>query len=517
MNKSIIRFILGNIIGFTGLFLLLPLLVAVIYHESVWQQYALVAAPCLVIGLINSRIKPSNYVFYLKEGFFCTGAAWVVLSIIGAIPMHITGEIPHYIDALFESVSGFTTTGSSILPEVESLSHATIFWRCFTHLIGGMGVLVFLLAIIPLAGGGSQFNLMRAESPGPSVGKFVPKLKTTARMLYAIYLGMAFIELIILLCGGMGVFDAINTAMATAGTGGFSIYNDGCASYTPFCKWTIAIFMWIFSVNFNFYYFILAKQTSEALKMEEVKLHALITLGSITIISFNIVKSSESLFAAITDAAFQVTSIQSSTGFATCDFALWPQTSRCILVILMAIGACAGSTGGGVKVSRFILMGKAVHKELISYIHPRSVKKIVMDDKPVSHETIRSNNVFFGTYLMLLILSIFLLSFENVDFATIFTASLTCLSNIGPGMSLVGPCANFGFFSVFSKIVLIFDMLAGRLELFPILMLFHPVIWTDLFTKRQSKIKNLKHAGKILRIRKVKLPSKNHNSQNKPQ
>ena len=497
MNNSVIRFILFYVIGFMGLFLMLPFIVALIYHEDVWLEYALVAFPCLVIGIINSYIKPKEVSFYLKEGFFCTGASWVILSLIGAIPLWLTGEIPHFIDAVFETASGFTTTGASILDNVEALTHASIFWRSFTHLIGGMGVLVFLLTIIPLAGGeGSQFNLMKAESPGPSVGKLVPKLKNTAQMLYLIYLGLCALEIILLLIAGMTPFEAINTGFATAGTGGFGIYSSSIGGFNVACQWIVAIFMFIFGVNFNFYYYMLFHHARDAFRMEEVRMYALITAGSIGIITLNTLSCSAGLFDALIKAAFQVTSIQSSTGFSTVDFAVWPQTSRCVLVLLMFIGACAGSTGGGIKVSRFVLMGKAVHKELISYIHPRSVRKTLMDGKAVTHDTIRSNNVFFGTFMLVFFVSGFILSFEDLDFSTIFTAIIACLSNIGPGMSLVGPTQNFGFFTDLSKIVLIFDMLAGRLELFPILMLFHPTIWQDLFKKRQTK--ELINAGKIL-------------------
>lgn len=498
MNTSVIRFILGYVVGFLGLFLMLPIMVALIYHEDVWIYYAVVAFPCLIIGIINSYFRPKKFVFYLKEGFFCTGASWVALSVIGALPLRLSGEIPHYVDALFEAVSGFTTTGASILDNVELLTHASLFWRSFTHFVGGMGVLVFLLTVIPLAGGeGSQFNLMKAESPGPSVGKLVPKLKNTAQMLYLIYIGLTLLEFILLLIAGMTPFEAINTSIATAGTGGFGIYANSIAGFNVACQWIVAIFMFIFGVNFNFYYYLLFHHARDAFRMEEVKMYTALTVGSIGIITINILNSSANLFDAVTKAAFQVTSIQSSTGFSTADFAQWPQTSRCVLVLLMFIGACAGSTGGGIKVSRFVLMGKAVHKELISYIHPRSVRKTRMDGKPVNHDTIRSNNVFFGTFMLIFFVSVFALSFEDLDFSTIFTAVIATMSNIGPGLSMVGPAANFGFFSDFSKIILIFDMLAGRLELFPILMLFHPNIWIDLFKKRRCK--ELKHAGKVLK------------------
>ncbi len=496
MNTSIIRFILLYVVGFIGLFLLLPVIVALIYHENVWSYYLVVAIPCIIAGIINSYLKPKESSFYLKEGFFCTGAAWVILSALGAIPLWLSNEIPHYIDALFETVSGFTTTGASILENVEALSHASLFWRSFTHLVGGMGVLVFLLSVIPLAGGDGSFNLMKAESPGPSVGKLVPKLKNTAQMLYLIYLGLCALEIILLLLAGMTPFEAINTGIATAGTGGFGIYSSSIGGFNVACQWIVAIFMFIFGVNFNFYYYVLFHHARDAFRMEEVRMYSLLTFISIGIITVNTLSCSAGLFDALTKAAFQVTSIQSSTGFSTADFAAWPQTSRCVLVLLMFIGACAGSTGGGIKVSRFILMGKAVHKELISYIHPRSVRKTLMDGKPVTHDTVRSNNVFFGTFMLVFFVSAFILSFENLDFSTIFTAVIACMSNIGPGLSMVGPTKNFLFFTDLSKIILIIDMLAGRLELFPILMLFHPNIWQDLFAKR--RLKELKHAGKVL-------------------
>ncbi len=498
MNRSIIRFILGDIIGFMGLFLLLPMFVAFIYQEEIWLSYAITAIPCLIIGLVNVLRKPHSTVFYLKEGFFCTGASWVILSVIGAVPLYISGEIPSFINAVFEATAGFTTTGSTILSDVEILSHASLFWRSFMQMIGGMGVLIFLLAIIPLAGGsGSQFSLMRAEAPGPSVGKLAPKLKTTAQILYLIYIGLTIIEFVLLLIGGMSIFEAVNTAMATAGTGGFNIYNDSIAHFNTYCQWVVGVFMLLFGINFNFFYLILFRQFKEAFKMEEVKIFLLLTIGSTAIITLNILKRSSCLFDAITKAFFQVTAVQSSTCFTTADFALWPQTSRCVLVLLMFIGACAGSTGGGIKVSRFVLMGKAVHRELTSYIHPRSVKQIIMDGKPVPQNIIRSNNVYFGTYLIIYFVSVFLISFEDLDFGTTFTCVLSALSNMGPGMSLVGPTCNFGFLSAFSKLILIIDMLAGRLELFPLLMLFHPTIWRDITTKHQGKLKKLHNAGKI--------------------
>ena len=375
-------------------------------------------------------------------------------------------------------MSGFTTTGASILNDVEALSHCSIMWRSFTHWIGGMGVLVFLLAVIPMSGG-SHINLMRAESPGPSVGKLVPKVGQTARILYLIYLGMTIVELILLLFGGMPLFDAINTSVATAGTGGFGIKNDSLTSYNPYIQWVVTIFMILFGVNFNAYYLILYKQVRKALRMEEVKYYLIIITTSTIIIFLNILSSCANTFDALTKSAFQVSSIISSTGFSTADFDLWPETSRTILVMLMFIGACAGSTGGGIKVSRFVIMIKTVLKELRSYIHPKSIQKINMDDKPVPHEVVRSVNVYMVTFIVLFSSSLLILSLNGKDLITNFTAVATTINNIGPGLNLVGPTQNFSLFSPLSKFVLMFDMLAGRLELFPLLILFHPSVWRD--------------------------------------
>lgn len=461
-----------------GVLFLIPCLTALIYLETEGFCYLAVALICILIGWIMRRKKPANNVFYLKEGCVTTALSWIFLSFFGCLPFVFTGEIPFLPDALFETISGFTTTGASILSDVETLSHCSIIWRCFTHWIGGMGVLVFLLAIIPMSGG-SHINLMRTESPGPSVGKLVPKVKSTAQLLYIIYFTMTAIEFIFLLLGRMPVFDAINTSFGTAGTGGFGIKNDSMASYSPYIKWVVTIFMILFGVNFNAYYLILFKQFKKAIKMEEVKCYFMIILASTLVIFINIVKTYTNVFKAFTDAAFQVGSIITTTGYSTTDFDLWPGTSKTILVMLMFVGACAGSTGGGIKVSRFVIMFKTVVKELRSYIHPKSIQKIKMDDKPVPHEVVRSVNVYGITFITIFAASIFLLSLERKDLITNFTAVATTLNNIGPGLNLVGPTRNFDLFSPFAKFVLMFDMLAGRLELFPLLILFHPTIWKE--------------------------------------
>lgn len=461
-----------------GVLFLIPCLTALIYLETEGFCYLAVALICILIGWIMRRKKPANNVFYLKEGCVTTALSWIFLSFFGCLPFVFTGEIPFLPDALFETISGFTTTGASILSDVEALSHCSIIWRSFTHWIGGMGVLVFLLAIIPMSGG-SHINLMRAESPGPSVGKLVPKVKSTAQILYIIYFTMTAIEFIFLLLGRMPVFDAINTSFGTAGTGGFGIKNDSMASYSPYIKWVVTIFMILFGVNFNAYYLILFKQFKKAIKMEEVKCYFMIILASTLVIFINIVKTYTNVFKAFTDAAFQVGSIITTTGYSTTDFDLWPGTSKTILVMLMFVGACAGSTGGGIKVSRFVIMFKTVVKELRSYIHPKSIQKIKMDDKPVPHEVVRSVNVYGITFITIFAASIFLLSLDGKDLITNFTAVATTLNNIGPGLNLVGPTRNFDLFSPFAKFVLMFDMLAGRLELFPLLILFHPTIWKE--------------------------------------
>ena len=485
MNSSIIRFILGYILKTEAALLLLPCLVALIYAEPEGLWYLPVAASCFLLGALMTRRKPKDSVFYLKEGCIATSLSWIFLSFFGCLPFCLTGEIPSFTDALFETVSGFTTTGASILSDVEALSHCSLFWRSFTHWIGGMGVLVFLLAIVPLSGG-SNINLMRAESPGPSVGKLVPKVRYTARILYLIYLGMTVIEIILLLLGKMPLFDAVCISFGTAGTGGFGIKNDSIASCSPYLQWVVTIFMISFGINFNAYYLIIFDKIKKALKMEEIRYYLLIIIASVGIIFLSILDTCSSAFEALTHSAFQVASIITTTGFSTTDFNQWTSTCKVILVLLMFVGACAGSTGGGIKVSRFVILFKTVKKEFTSYIHPKSIKKIQMDGKPVDHEIIRTVNVYIITFMVLFVLSVFLISFDNTDIITGFTAVAATINNIGPGLELVGPVENFGFFSPFAKYVLIFDMLAGRLELFPLLLLFHPSIWRDLFAYKMS-------------------------------
>lgn len=477
MNYSIIFYIIGWILNLEAAFMLPSCLVALIYQES--SGWSLVAAVllCLLIGLPLVIRKPKNRVFYLREGFATTALCWIVLSCVGALPFVLSGYIPNPVDALFETVSGFTTTGASILTDVEALPHCLLFWRSFTHWIGGMGVLVFVMAVLPLAGGTNMY-MMKAESPGPSVGKLVPRVKSTAVLLYGMYIGLSLLQLVFLLFGRMPLFDAIATMFGTAGTGGFGIRNDSIASYSPYLQWVITIFMILFGVNFNVYYLILRKRLKSAAASTEVRVYFVIVLTAILLITVNISGLFPDIWTALRHAAFQVGSIITTTGFATADFNLWPSFSQSILVLLMFIGACAGSTGGGIKVSRVVVLFKSVQKELDVIVHPHNVKKLKMDGRVVEHAVVRSINVFIASYLMVFALSVLLISLDNFDFMTNFTAVAATINNIGPGLGMVGPTGNFSQFSDFSKLVLTFDMLAGRLELFPLLIVFAKNTWS---------------------------------------
>ena len=488
MNRAIIRYILGSVLKIEAALMLLPCIVAVLYKEQEGFSFLLVAILSGVLGIIMTLNNPKNHQFYLKEGCIITSLSWILLSIVGAVPFVLTGEIPSFTDALFETISGFTTTGASILSDVEVLSYTSLFWRSFTHWIGGMGVLVFLMAIVPLSGG-SNIHLMKAESPGPTVGKLVPKMKYTARLLYLIYFGLTITEIILLLIGGMPLFDSMTITFGSVGTGGFGIKNSSCADYSPYLQWVITVFMILSGINFNAYYLIIFKQFKKAFSMEEVRAYLGIIFTATGIIFIELIRSSTGIFEALTHALFQVGSIITTTGYATADFNEWTEVSRTILVLLMFIGACAGSTGGGIKVSRFITVFKTVFKEINSYIHPRSIKKIKMDGKPIDHETMRATNVYFITFLSLFILSLFVISFEEKDLITNFTAVAATINNIGPGLEMVGPTQNFAHFSPLSKYVLMFDMLAGRLELFPMLLLFVPTIWKEFFSHNPNKEK----------------------------
>ena len=477
MNYAMIRYIIGWILNFEAAFMSPSFVVGLIYREkSAWAIFATMLL-CLVIGVPMVLLKrPKQAVFYAKDGFVSVGLSWVVLSVMGALPFVISGSIPHPVDALFETVSGFTTTGSSILSDVEALPKCMLFWRSFTHWVGGMGVLVFMLTILPMSGG-YHMNLMRAESPGPSVERFVPTVKSTAKILYGIYICLSLLELLLLLVGKMPMFDALTLTFGTAGTGGFGIKNDSIGSYTTYQQTVITIFMILFGVNFNVYFLFLLKKIRQGLKNEELRAYLGIILGAILLITVNIAGKFGNPFLAFHHAAFQVGSIITTTGYSTVDFNTWPTFSKTVLVLLMLIGASAGSTGGGIKVSRIVILAKSVKKELKQYLHPHSISKIKMDGKPVEHEVVRSINVFLIAYLLIYAVSMLIVSLDNFDFTTTFTSVAATINNIGPGLDLVGPAANFGILSVPSKLVLIFDMLAVRLEIFPLLLLFVPDTW----------------------------------------
>lgn len=484
MNFGMIRYILCQVMRIEGLLLILPFVVSVCYGEREGLFYLALALILFAAGSAGCFFKPKDTVIYFKESCVATSLSWILLSVAGCLPFVFTGEIPSFTDALFETISGFTTTGASILSDVESMTRTSLFWRSFTHWIGGMGVLVFLLAVIPMSGG-SNINLMRAESPGPSVGKLVPKLKQTARILYIIYFVLTVIEIIFLLCGGLPLYDSICLSCGTAGTGGFGIKNDSFASYSTYIKWVAGIFMIIFGTNFNAFYFVTLKQIRKALAMEEVKFYLSFIFCSTLIVIFNVLPMYSTIGSAVTDSFFTVTSLTSSTGFGSCDFDTWPMNAKLILILCMTVGSCAGSTGGGFKVSRVLILLKTVRKELSSFIHPKIVRKVSMDGKSIEHEVIRSVNVYLMVFVSVLILSTLLVSIDGHDLETTFTAVLATLDNIGPGMGMVGPTCNYAFFSGFSKYVLMLDMLAGRLELFPILMLFHPHLYKGILRRKK--------------------------------
>ena len=475
MNFRMIKYILGWILVFETLFLLIPLITAIVYGESCITAVLLSIAVCLAAGGLLILRKPQNTALYSREGFVIVSMSWIVLSLFGALPFVFSGAIPDYVDALFETVSGFTTTGASILSEVESMPKAILMWRSFTHWVGGMGVLVFIMAFIPLSGG-QNIHIMKAESPGPSVSKLVPKVKTTALILYSIYFVLTLSEFVLLLFGGMSVFEALNTALATAGTGGFGIKNDSIGGYSPYIQIVVTVFMVMFAINFSSYYFIISGKLKEAFNTE-VRIFLIIVFSAITMITLNVRGYFDSIGDAVRNVSFTVASIISTTGFSTVDFDVWPELSRTILVLLMMVGGCAGSTGGGIKVTRIIILVKGLAKELEVMIHPKQRKKISVDAKPIEHEVVRSVNSYMVCYVLLFAASAALISIDGHDLITNFTAVCATVNNIGPGLELVGPTRNFALFSAPSKIVLIFDMLAGRLELFPMLLLFSRATW----------------------------------------
>ena len=477
MNYLMIIYILGWILSCEGALMLPSVVVALIYGEyPAGCAIPIAAGLCLLIGLPITRKKPSNSVFYTREGFVTVALCWITISVMGSLPFIISGAIPNPIDALFETVSGFTTTGASILADVEVVPKCLIFWRSFTHWIGGMGILVFLLAFIPMSGG-YHMNLMKAESPGPSVEKLFPTVQSTAKALYKMYLFLTVLQVILLLVGRMPLFDALTITFGTAGTGGFGVHNNSAAGYSPYCQYVITLFMILFGVNFSVYFLIMIRRTKRALQSEEIRYYLGIIGLCILVIMFNIRHMYPTLEETFRQAAFQVASIITTTGYSTTDFNYWPELSRNILLLIMFVGACAGSTGGGIKVSRIIVFAKSIRQELIHFIHPRAVTKITVDGKVVSRENVRGIYAFLAVYLLIFVVSVLLVSLDNLDGMTNISAVASAFNNIGPGLNEVGPLENFGIYSDFSTFVLTLDMLAGRLEIFPLLLLFTPGTW----------------------------------------
>lgn len=476
MNYRVISYVLGCVINIEAAAMLLPLVCAIIYNEPTKWIFAVCALICLVVGMPLSTLKPTNKSIFAKEGFVIVALSWIVMSLLGALPFVLSGSIPNFIDAFFESASGFSTTGASILSDVEVLPRSILFWRSFTHFIGGMGVIVFLVALLPLSGG-DNLHLIRAESTGPAVGKLVPKVKSTAKILYGIYITLTVIEIILLKLGGLDWFSSLTLSFGTAGTGGFAIKNSGLAEYSSYVQNVITVFMAIFGIDFSFFYLLLMRRFKSALKMEEVRIYIGIVLVSIVVIFFNTMDMYNGVGEALKHSAFQVSSIITTTGYSTVNFDLWPQISKMILLFLMFCGACAGSTGGGIKVSRIVILCKSIIKEVKVLTHPKSMVKVKMNGRAVEHETLRVINVFFIAYAIIFAVILFIISIENFDFTTNFTAVVATLSNIGPGFSLVGPVCNFSIYSHLSTFVLTLAMLIGRLEIFPILVLMAPRTW----------------------------------------
>ena len=479
MNYKMMGRFIAQILSIEGFFMIPALLIGLFCGETgavmgfVWT-ILLIAAVTLVLFLL-CRNAPSA--FYAKEGLVCVGVSWVVLSAVGCLPFFISREIPAYIDAFFEIVSGFTTTGSSILTDVEALSKSLLYWRSFSHWLGGMGVLVFLLAFTGEQGKGFTMHLLRAESPGPSVGKLVPKMRKTASILYLIYIALTVLNVIFLLLGNMPLFDAVCTAFGTAGTGGFGVKNDSLAGYSPYLQNVTTVFMALFGINFSCYYLLLLGQVRSVFKDEELRLYLCIIFGSIALIVLNLQGFYDTLGETVRHAAFTVSSIMTTTGFATTDFDLWPAFSKAIIMLLMIVGACAGSTGGGLKVARLLLLLKSLRRNIGQVLKPRKVQVVRNNGSIVDEKILDNANAYLAAYVVILFLSFLLISLDNFSVGTNFTAVLACFNNIGPGLEQVGPTCNFSGYSTLSKLVLCFDMLAGRLEIFPMLVLFSRSTW----------------------------------------
>ena len=481
MNYKMMGRFLSLILAIEGIFMIPALLISLFCAETMAVRGFLTALAVVAVFwlLLHLLCRGAPSAFYAREGMVCVGVSWIVLSLVGCLPFWVSREIPSFIDAFFETVSGFTTTGSSILTDVEALSKGLLYWRSFSHWLGGMGVLVFLLAIIPGGAKGSGFtmHLLRAESPGPNVGKLVPKMRTTAMILYLIYVGITVLDVIFLLAGGMSLFEAVCTAFGTAGTGGFGVKNDSLASYSPYLQNVTTVFMILFGVNFSCYYLVLIRQWKGVFRDEELRLYLGIILGAIVLIVLDLRGFYDTLGETVRHAAFQVGSIITTTGFATTDFDLWPSFSRTILLCLMVVGASAGSTGGGLKVARVLLLLKTLGRNIRQILSPRKVEAVRNNGQVVSERILDNTNAYLAAYVVIIFAVFAVISLDGFSVGTNFSATLACFNNIGPGLEAVGPTCNFSAYSDLSKLVLSFAMLAGRLEIFPILVLFSRDTW----------------------------------------
>ncbi len=476
MNKRMVAYFVGNVLRIEAGLMILPLIVALCFREDEWIYIGIAIALSFIVGTALSIKKPANMSFYTREGITSVALSWILMSVFGAIPMwHGVSHIG-FTDALFETISGFTTTGASILTEIESLPKGILFWRSFTHWVGGMGILVFVLALLPTASGDNIY-LMRAESPGPSVGKLVPKVKETAKILYLIYLAITFAEILILKITGLSLYESAVLTFGTVGTGGFAVRNNGCIDLTAVQQGVLTFFMIVCGANFNVYFLIVARKFKDAFTSEEVLAYLSIYAAAVMAVAINVRGMFSSFGQAFHHSLFNVASVMTTTGFATTDFNLWPGFSRIVLLVAMFIGGCAGSTAGGIKVSRIVIGLKTIRKELEHLVHPRSVRILKFEGKPIEHAVLRGINVYFLTYFCIFAVSILLVALDGKDFTTTVTAVIATFNNIGPGLDMVGPLGNYSEFSAFSKYVLMFDMLAGRLELFPMLLLFMPITW----------------------------------------
>ncbi|MBR3640923.1 MAG: TrkH family potassium uptake protein [Oscillibacter sp.] len=487
MNFQMIRYILGRILLTEAGLLVLPMLIALGCAEKTWPFLAVIGLLLLACLAIGGRRRPENTALYAKDGFVVVALTWLFTSAFGALPFVFSGDIPSYVDAFFETVSGFTTTGATILTVVEDMSRSGLFWRSFTHWIGGMGVLVFVMAILPMSDGHGM-HVLRAEMPGPSAGKLVSRMNDTAKILYGIYFVLTIALILLLRFGGMTWFDACVHAFGTAGTGGFSSRGLSIGAYgSAYFDIVITVFMLLFGVNFNIYYFLLIKRWREALASEELRAYFLIVLGATAAITVNIAHLFENAGTALRHAAFQVASIMTTTGYTTANFDEWPVFSRAILVTLMFIGACAGSTGGGIKVVRVVTMLKTASNDLKQMIHPNAVLTVRVEGKALPQRQVRGVQGYLAVYVLIFTGSVLLLSLNGFDLVTTFTAVASCINNIGPGLALVGPLGNFAEFSAWSKLLLSFDMLVGRLEIFPMLLVVSPALWQHTFMRRRRE------------------------------